>query len=413
MSAFSVFSDHRKRKKNMQTPTVEQYYRDRAKRLSRVRYLCLLLCAAFLLYGFAAHGEELTAENFRYMLKFLDITEEDDEVEANTVRFDYAAGNLGGLFRGDVAVLNTDGLALYGWDAEQLFSASFRLESPRMTVTSQSIFVYDLGNPDVRLFNSYEEYAHVTTEYPVYALSANDSGCFAVATSEKNYRSVIYVYDSYAQRIYTRRLSDLYVDQLALSPDGKSFLALGHFAQGGDLVAVLQRYSLTDEEPVFTASYAGELPLRTDYLSDGRFAVLTDGALRCYDVGAEDPVGSVSLEDASLRGCDFSGGRVLLTFYDAGLSGGTVLRVYGEDADVQGEYRFEGAVTDKRMLGDALCVLTVGEVTVLPLSGGEPTVYTVGEDALQLLDDSGTLVLFEKSDAYRLIDETASKGETP
>ena len=74
MSAFSVFSDHRKRKKNMQTPTVEQYYRDRAKRLSRVRYLCLLLCAAFLLYGFAVHGEELTAENFRYMLKFLDVT---------------------------------------------------------------------------------------------------------------------------------------------------------------------------------------------------------------------------------------------------------------------------------------------------------------------------------------------------
>ncbi len=412
MSAFSVFSDHKKQKKNMQTPTVEQYYRDRAKRLSRVRYLCLLLCAIFLLYGFAVHGEELTAENFRYMLKFLDITEKDDEVEANTVRFDYAAGNIGGMFRGDVAVLNTDGLALYGWDAEQLFSASFRLESPRMTVTSQSIFVYDLGRPDVRLFNSYEEYAHITTEYPVYALSANDSGNFAVATSEKNYRSVIYVYNSYAQRIYTRRLSDLYVDQLALAPDGKSFLALGHYARGGDLISVLQRYSLNDEEPLFTASFTGELPLRTDYLSDSRFAVLTDGALRCYDVGSENPAGTVLLEDASLRGCSFSGGRALLTFSDAGLSGGTVLRVYGADADVQGEYRFEGAVTDKRMLGDSLCVLAVGKVSVLPLSGGDPTEYTVGKDALQLLDDNGTLVLFEKSDAYRLIDEITAKGET-
>ena len=52
-----------------------------------------------------------------------------------------------------------------------------------------------------------------------------------------------------------------------------------------------------------------------------------------------------------------------------------------------------------------------GALTVTDESTNAVTV--VGEDALQLLDDSGTLVLFEKSDAYRLIDETASKGETP
>ena len=408
MSAFSVFSDRKKRKKNMQTLSVEQYYENRARRLSHVRYACLLLTVLFVVYGFAVHGEELTPENFRYMLKFVNLTEEDDVTEANTVRFDYASGNIGGIFRGDVAVLNGDGLSLYGWDAEKLFSVSFRMESPRLAVTPQSIFAYDLGGSEVRIFNSYSQYARLTMSYPIYGFAACDSGAFAVITSEKNYRTAVCVYDSNARQVYKRLLSDTYVDQIALSPDGSEFLALGHYAQGGDLITLLQRYSLSDEEPVFTASYTGELPLRVAYLSNERFAVLTGSALRCYDAGSaenESPVGTLSLNDSSLQGCNFSEGHVLLTFSDSGLSGGTILQVYGDDASLQGTYRYEGAVNDKLVLSDSLCVLTMGEVTVTPLSGGEPTIYEIGKDALQLLNDGEILILFEKSDAYRLTEQ--------
>lgn len=408
MSAFSVFSDRRKRKKNTQTPTVEQYYETRARRLSHVRYTCLLLSVLFIVYGFAVHGEELTADNFRYMLKFIDLTEEDDETEANTVRFDYASGNMGALFRGDVAVLNGDGLSLYGWDAERLFSVSFRMESPRLAVTPQSIFAYDLGGYELRLFNSYSQFARLVMDYPIYGFSASESGTFAVISSEKNYRTAVYVYDSNARQVYERMLSDTYIDQIALSPDGSEFLALGHYAKGGDLITVLQRYSLSDEEPIFTASYSGELPLRVGYLSDERFAVLTGSALRCYEADVSDPIGTLSVEDADLQGCSFSEGHILLTFSDSGLSGGTVLRVYGDDVKQLGTYRYEGAVTDKMVLDGSLCVLTMNEVTVTPLSGGEPTVYPVGKDALQLLSDNGTLIVFEKSDAYRLTGNASS-----
>ena len=408
MSAFSVFSDRSKRKKNTQTLSVEQYYENRARRLSHVRYACLLLIVLFVLYGFAVHGEELTPENFRYMLKFVDLTEEDDVTEANTVRFDYSSGNIGGIFKGDVAVLNGDGLSLYGWDAEKLFSVSFRMESPRLAVTPQSIFAYDLGGSEVRIFNSYSQYARLTMGYPIYGFAACETGAFAVITSEKNYRTAVCVYDTNARQVYKRLLSDTYVDQIALSPDGSEFLALGHYAQAGDLITVLQRYSLSDEEPLFTATYSGELPLRVAYLSDQRFAVLTGSALRCYETDNADPVGTLSLDNTSLQGCNFSEGRILLTFSDSGLSGGTILRVYGDDASLQGTYRYEGAVNDKMILQGSLCVLTMGEVTVTPLSGGEPTVYEIGKDALQLLHDGETLILFEKSDAYRL-----NEQETP
>ena len=209
MSAFSIFTDRKKQKKNTETPTVEQYYEKKARRVSHLRYICLLLTVLFVVYGFAAHGDVLTAENFRYMLKFLDLTEVDVS-ETAEVRYDYGESNRGALFKGDLAVLNTDGLTVYSREAgtvgNKMFSESFRMEDPRLVATTQNIFAYDLGGNEVRMFNSYSQLARLSMDYPIYGFSAVDSGHFAVITAEKNYRTAIYVYDAYARQIYKRLL---------------------------------------------------------------------------------------------------------------------------------------------------------------------------------------------------------------
>lgn len=407
MSAFSVFTDRKKRKKNTETPTVEQYYELRARRLSHVRYTCLLLTVLFIVYGFAVHGEELTSENFRYMLKFLDLTDAETEEAPTDVRFDYAEGNIGGIYKGDLAVLNTDGLTVYSREAgtagDRLFQETFRMEDPQLAVTEQNIFAYDLGGNEVRMFNSYSQIARLSMDYPIYGFSASDSGNFAVITSEKNYRTAVYVYDSYARQIYKRLLSDTYIDQVSLSPDGSRFIALGHESGGGYLRTVLQVYSVKDEEPVFKTSYTGELPLMAGYLSDRSYAVLTGSSLRVYEDGAEQPAGELPLGGKNLHGCVFSGGKVLLTFGESGLSGGTVLTVYDERANAVSETHCDGAIEDLHLKDGTLYVLTMGSVTVTSLSGSEKDVYTVGKDALQVLfDTDNSPIVFEKSTAYRL-----------
>lgn len=407
MSAFSVFTDRKKRKKNTETPTVEQYYERRARRLSHVRYTCLLLTVLLIVYGFAVHGEELTSEHFRYMLKFLDLTETETEEASTDVRFDYAENNIGGLFKGDLAVLNTDGLTVYsretGTAGDRLFHEAFRMEDPKLVVTEQNLFAYDLGGNEVRLFNSYSQIARLSMDYPIYGFSASDSGNFAVITSEKNYRTAVYVYDSYARQIYKRLLSDTYIDQIALSPDGSRFIALGHESSGGYLKTVLQIYSVREEEPTFSMTYNGELPLMTAFLSDSAYAVLTGSNLRLYELDAAEPTGTLPLDGKKLLGCRFSGGKVLLTFGDSGLSGGTVLTVYDTQASPLSTTHYDGAIEDLHLIGDTLYVLTMGSVTVAPVSGAEPAVYAAGKDALQLLfDTDGTPVVFERSTAYRL-----------
>lgn len=408
MSVFSVFNDRKKRKKNTETPTVEQYYEKRARRVSHVRYTCLLLTVLFVVYGFVVHGEELTTDNFRYMLKFLDLGEAEVTDADTELRFDYSESNRGGLYLGDLVVLNTDGLTVYSRDAgtagDKLFSESFRMEDPRLAVTPKYIFAYDLGGSEVRVFNSHSQFARLSMDYPIYGFSAGENGYFAVITAEKNYRTAVYVYDSYARQVYKRLLSNTYMDQISLSPDGQTFLALGHEAGDGYLKTLLQMYSIKEEKPVMSLTYQGELPLMASYTEEGRFAVLTSTALRFYDGKSDTPIEVHSMEGNSLSGCTFSSGRLLLSAEESGLAGGSLLWVYDSKGVLLGEISFRGRASHTVLQNDVLYLLNSDSLTVCSLSGETVTHQTRG-DALQVLFDlDGTPIIFEKNTAYRLTD---------
>lgn len=407
MSAFSVFTDRKKKKKNIETPTVQQYYQKRAVHISHLRYACLLLTVLFVVYGFTVHGDVLTAENFRYMLKFLDLTDEIAEEGAGEVHFDYAEDNIGGFFKGDIAVLGGDGIAVYSWETgvetTRLFAEPFRMEEPKLVTTPQSIFAYDLGGNEVRMFNSYSQIARLSMDYPIYGFDASESGNFAVITSEKNYRTAIYVYDSYARQIYKRLLSDTYIDQVALTPDGSHFAALGHASEGGYLQSELQVYSVKDEEPIFSQTFVGELPLMAGFLDNNTYAVLTGSYLRLYRLDGQEPVATLLMDGKKLMGCRFSGGHVLMTFGDSSLAGGTVVSVIDQNGIERMSLHFNGAIEDLHLQNDTVYALLMGKLTVAPLSGETPTEYAVTNDALQILfDGDGNPIVFEKSYAYRL-----------
>ena len=101
------------------------------------------------------HGSELTMDNFRYMLKFLSFTETTSSDSAELFHFDYADDNQGAIYKGDVAVLNGSGISVYSKDAEKVFSFSFRMDHPKLVSEGDSLYAYDLGGNEVRIFNSY------------------------------------------------------------------------------------------------------------------------------------------------------------------------------------------------------------------------------------------------------------------
>lgn len=412
MGAFSVFSD-RKRKKQKpieNTPTVAQYYEIRARRVSMARWLCMLCTVLLVVYGFAVHGDELTVDNFRYMLKFVEFAEKESE-GVSLVTFDYGEENRGALYKGDVVVLNKSGLSIYSEEADRVLNVAFRMEDPRLAVSGTGILAYDLGGYEVRMFNSYSQLALLSMSYPVYGLCVSDAGNFAVITSEKNYRTSVIVYDQYAKERYHRALSTAFVDQVSLSSDGEKLLTLGHSSKGGSLVTTVQCCSLKQEDPLQTFTYTGELPLKVSWMTDHTYAVLTGEALRVFDTEKEDPVATYSLADVSLQNCEIIGDRILLVLSAEGLSGGTVLHALDGGLNTLFTASFEGSIEDLESIGNETYVLMMGVVTKLSADGKTRTLTEVSKDVLSILKTAeGEPLLFEKSRVLRLADATADQN---
>lgn len=407
-SLSSIFGGNRKQKEH-QTPTVKEFYESRARRISVFRWICLLLTVLFVIYGFLVHGSELTEDNFRYMLKFLSFEEETEADPNSTVRFDFSDDNQGAIYKGDYVVLNENGISVYGKNSEKVFSFSFRMDNPRLAVSAENIFAYDLGGNEIRMFNSYSQIARLALNYPVYGFSACDAGQFAIITAEKNYRTAIYVYDQYARQTYKRLLSDSYADYVALAPDGSGFLTLGHYSEGGYLVSFLQSYSVKDTEPTLSLTFSGEMPLQVSWLSENEFSVLTNTTLRVYKVGTEEPSATLSLEDITLEGCSVSKGKILLTSAVSGLSGGTNLKVL--DSNLQEVYAsyYDGAVEQKTIIGDNIYILTISEITQISLTTKQAATYPVDHTVVGILEDSsGNPIIFEKGAAIPLSAYTAA-----
>ena len=67
MSAFSIFKDKRKQNKQ-QTPTAQAYYTRLANRAKIGMFSVIIALIIFCLLAYSFFPDELTAENFKYLL---------------------------------------------------------------------------------------------------------------------------------------------------------------------------------------------------------------------------------------------------------------------------------------------------------------------------------------------------------
>ena len=402
MGVFSIFNEKKQGKAKKETPSVARYYRSLAVRTTVLRYFCILLTALVVVYGFSFRRDVLTIDNLRYMLKFVNLGSDAQETLGTRATFDLSDDNVGALFKGDVAVLNGEGLSIYSWDSEKTLAASFQYDHPKMISTPASLFCCDIGGNELRVFNSYSQLYAQSYEYPIYWLAAAENGSYAVLTSAKGYRSGIYVYDEYFRQVYAHLFGDKYIDYAALSRDGKEFVTAAHYVEGGGMVTLLMRFSVSSEEPLFQASFPSELPFGVFYMENGAYALLTSKALRIYD--AQDTMtAEIIFGEKSLLGYEFSDKYAIITYNIPGLSGGTELIVYRPDGTIAATRSFDGALLDKKLENDRLAVLTPGALTICDLTGGAADqIRALERDVKQIFLSEGKVYTFTGGEAQIL-----------
>ena len=143
MGVFSIFREPGKKSDpaKVKIPSREAYYETIARRISFAKYALILLSVCFAAFAFTFYGDELTIENFRYMLKFVSFDPVTVGSDGSRVVYDYDAGNLGAVVRGDLAVVNKAGISVYDFNSRRVLKSSFSYADPLVRTSDRIAYI--------------------------------------------------------------------------------------------------------------------------------------------------------------------------------------------------------------------------------------------------------------------------------
>ncbi len=396
MSAFSIFKDKRKQAKKQQTPTAEAYYQKLANRAKIGMFAVIIALVAFCLFSYSFYPEELTIENFRYLLKFISF-EQNENIDIGTeLAFDADKTNRYTMVRGDIAVLSKTQLAVYDTSGQILQRVAVKNDNPMLLTAGKNMIVYDLGGKELNVYNSFSPVYTEEFDYPVLGVSASENGSYAVLSGAKNYRSAIFVYDANYRLVFSHYFPTEYSTYLQLDNSGKKVLVLSHIAESGDYLGSAALFDTGSEEPVANFKFAGELPLSCHFTSDGGYIILTNKYIRFYDKDNNEI--SESKLGNGIISCSYGEGYAALTFDTAGLAESKTFKVYGSDGKEVYNTSIKTAYDDILVNNGRLYLLSSGKLTVYDLVNND-TLFdiTVDNEAVDMIISEDKLLVFTYS----------------
>lgn len=363
MSVFSIFSEkgNQKAKKKL---TAQEYYLRLARAATAFKYGLILLLVVFVAYCVTFKSDEITLDNFKYIGKVIDVNSQITPSNGDVLYFDADDTNRFGLVRGDLAVANSNGVSVYMLSGSRLLKSNFKFDCPVVLQSEKNVFVYDLGGTELKIFSSYANVHTQSYSYPILGAAVNEKGTFAVISSERGYRSALFVYDEHFRPVYRQFFGEIYLTATDINEDGTELITAAVKGVNGENTTVVNCFSVNEEQPLYELTVAGEFPWKVSYGADGGFSLLTDKALRIYNADKEC-LCTVSFEGKTVSDCKLSDEFAILSFSPSSLSGSKELAVYSTE-NGQELYRavYPKGLKNFEVLGDKVYALSASELSV-------------------------------------------------
>ena len=360
----------------------------KARSFRTAKFVILIVLFALLLTGLVAFRDEITLENVRYLIKYLNFGSESTG-EVSPIVYDADSSNRFEVYRGDLAVVNPSGLTLYEQSGKVALTDSFRMSNPTISVGDKYLLVYDLGGYNLRVYNSFSLLFEKNFNI-IRCADINNNGFFSVATSEKGYHSAVITYNSDFKEISRSLFSDKFTADLSLSDGGNLTVATLRTTDSGTLTSDFVTVRTGTDDESRTVTREDEMPLLVGNAGNRTAFVLTDRTL--YAVSGDKVNGERDLSEKQVEKCVFGDGVCAVTENELLVGVNLSLTIYDETLTPLLTRRFSTPVQDLAAEGKKVFVLTRDMLYILEAGKDERTVELDGEytDVLPL---SGETVL--------------------
>lgn len=379
---------------NSDSPKADAYLSGVSRKYRIAKYITVLILIVFLLFSFTFMRKDITLENLQYLLKFISFTNTETSITA--AKINYASGdpNRLELFIGDLCTLSPSGYALYDSRGNQIMSERINYASPVLKVSEYFTLCYDLNGTEYTILNTYTKLYEEATEYPITDASIADDGSFAIASSSREYRTAITLYNS-DFKATSRILKNDHLMALEYKPDATTLAVMTAYAENGSFYTNIELVAPGADKAHASCTIDG-LGYSL-YFMDGAIAVVTDEAIHLFDASLGLLKTITHKSDIALT---HSSGKYLCAVYSSGVIGNSYsARIY----DISGDTVFEGDFSGK-LIGadsdadsDCIFLLTGNELSRINLSSGKIGRIPVENDAIDVLASDANTVLIAKN----------------
>lgn len=262
-------------------------YSETSSKIKKIRYAIVVIFVIFIIFAVFSYREDLTVENFRYLMKYVNVKPitfgNDENAQIN---FEPDSSTVTSSFKEDLVVASKTAVKIYDLSSKEILSDDVSLVRPVISTSDKYFAVYDLGAKYFGLYNSFSKLWEKNFDYPIYDVAIDDDGSFLVATASKGYTSALMAYNSNFKNTFNWRSADKYILSADIFGDEEKYFSVGTVRSNtsGEIISSLVLLSATASEPIVTLDFEGELVMKTAFTESGRAIFVTDKAIRFVDL---------------------------------------------------------------------------------------------------------------------------------
>lgn len=383
---------------------INEYYLRISYGIRFFKFLTLTVFVVFILCMLTAFSEDITSENFQYLMKDLNIELPSSASEFGHIAYSDDAELSFAMFKNDLLSVGRQSVEIVDMAGDPVLKSDINYVKPRISAGENYFLIYDLSGYEFSVYNSFSLLYSETLEYPISDAYMADNGRFVIVTRTDDYRCCVIIYNKDYEQAYTWKTNDKYVFDIVLDDDG-NFTILAATTENGAMNSVCVSGNIKSDQ-VQTKQYGQDvMGLLLHPFENGKGAVFcTDRILFTDSDRSVTGVYPYGLDKCTLAA---SNEKYALAVLDkATLGEDTVLCAFNNEGQLVHTVPIDVHPLGLYAYGECAYILYADKILKVSLNDGTVGIYECDSIVVDLLyTENGILLAAGKTRAYPIENE--------
>ena len=377
--------------------TVSAWY----KVLARVFLVGLVF---FTVISVAVNFRYITYDNFFYLIKDFNTAVDTENVNYETLSYDASSEQSFALYRGGLAVASRSNISAFTATGRRTLNANDAYSKPFVKASDKYMVVYDMGDGNFSVYNSFAKIYSEKLEYPVTDAYMADNGTLAILTRSAEYESEVIIYDDNFDRVATYKKGS-FAFGMSLDDDGERLGVIYADTSGGVICAQVVFYDLKEHKKISEHSFEGEFPLACSFLDGGGFAAVTDSTVRIFDKRLNEKTVSEGFAAERVSAVYADGAYCAVTFNNGIITDENKIFVFDKKGELVYNNIIASDVGQLAVCDGSVFIKNSDGVLRIEMKGGEQEQLSCQDGRMLVYDGKTALVCAQAKAVYLKFEE--------